>query len=330
MKIVLLTILLFNISNYARGKELVIYSSRKEKFIRPLLDQFQQDSKIKVRLLSAVPVMRVLAEQKRPLGNIYISNDVSQLEFLRIKGALESAQVDPHIGIPLKYRAKDNSWVGLSARSRILIYNTSLISKEEMPKTLWELGDPRFKKAFAITRGSNGSMITHIAALSNVWGERKTTEWLRKLTKNAGAITKGHTEIRQAVGRGEFKFGLINNYYYHLQKKEKKHNQVAPLYPDQANGMGVFVNSAGVALLKNPQNLSEARTFIKWVTKPQNQTLFTKATYEVPLNPNIKSPVPEENIKQYKTMNISLDSLGHQWLKSRKIIERAGLDLTVR
>ena len=313
------------------GAELVVYSARKEKFVRPLLDKFQQESKVKVKLLSAISVMRILAEQKRPLANVFISNDVGQLELLRLRGALQAAKVNPKMGIASKYRAQDNSWVGLSARSRILMYNPQRIKKEEMPQTLWDLTHPRYKDAFAITQGGNGSMIAHVAALSSKWGEEKTLQWIKKVTANSGAITKGHTEIRQAVGRGEFKFGLVNNYYYHLQKRERKHNRVAALYLDQdEKGMGVFINSAGVALVKNPKNLKEAQVFMEWVTKPANQELFVNTTYEVPLNPTIKSPVSEENISQYKTMDIPLASLGMQWLKSQKLIEKAGLDLTIR
>ena len=331
MQIFLIFCIFYSFSPHSRAesKRLVVYSERKEKFVRPLLDKFERDTKIKVAFLSGVKVVKILEEQPRPLGNIFISNDVGQLEFLRLQQALQGVKMANNFGISHKFMAPDHSWIGLSARSRILMYNKNLITKEQMPKTLWELSLPKWHGQFAITRGGNGSMIAHVAALNSQWGEQKTVEWLRKIKSNAAAITKGHTEIRQAVGRGEFKFGLVNNYYYHLQKMQKKHHQVAAIYPDQA-GMGVFTNSAGVALLKNSKNQAEAETFMRWVVQVENQELFVHNSLEVSLNPAIAKPAISRGINQYKTLNIALKNLGKDWLKSKKLIETAGLDLTIK
>ena len=325
MKWTLLFFLCFN----ALPNILVVYSSRKEKFLRPLLTKFERETQIKVKLLSGVKVVKILEEQKRPLGNIFISNDVGQMEFLRSQGALKGMEMTPDFGISKKFMAPDYSWIGLSARSRILMYNKKLISEEKMPKTLWELTQKKWKGQFAITRGGNTSMIAHVAALSSLWGEEKTRTWIRKIKENAGAITNGHTEIRKAVGRGEFKFGLVNNYYYHLQRLEKKHHDVGAIYPDQ-QGAGVFTNSAGVALLKNPTHQAQAESFMKWVVKADNQKLFIHSSHETPLNPTIAHRTPGKNIHQYKSTDVPLKLLGPNWQKSKKLIESAGLDLAIK
>ena len=310
-------------------EELVVYSARKEKFVRPLLEKFQKDTGIRAKLLSGVNVLKILEEQKRPLGNIFISNDVGQLEFLRFKGALREVHIGQETGIPKGHQAPGHSWIGLSARSRILIYNKDLITQDQMPKTLWELTGPKWKGQFAITRGGNASMIAHVAALHSVWGREKTLHWVRKIKENAGAITKGHTEIRQAVGRGEFKFGLVNNYYYHLQKLEKTNNRVAAIYPDQ-EGMGVFTNSAGVAVLNNVHGQQQANAFMNWVIRPDNQRLFSQSSLETPLNAQLPIPSYSVGLKAYKVMKVDFSSLGRRWAETKGLIEEAGLDLAVK
>ena len=323
-KLLLLTLLLCTQGFCA---ELIIYSARKEKFVLPLLKKFEREHNVKVKLLSGVNALKILAEKQKPLGHIFISNDVGQLEFLRTKGALKGTNIKEFFGIPKDHWAKDRSWVGLSARSRIFIYNTEKISPENMPQTLWGLTNHKWKGKFAITRGGNGSMIAHVTALRSLWGEPKTLQWLEGIRKNAGAITKGHTDIRQAVGRGEFPFGLVNNYYYHLQKQEKKNNKVAAFYPDQGKGqIGVFTNSAGMALLNNPNNLTTAEKFIRWAVQERNQKLFIHTSLEVPLNPKLK----KTSEVRYKAMKVPLISLGQAWPKTKKLIERAGLDLVLR
>jgi len=78
---------------------------------------------------------------------------------LRLQGALAANDSKALDIIDPKFRAEDGSWAGLSARSRVLMYSKDLITEEEMPKTLEEMTDPKWKGQFAITRGGNGSMV---------------------------------------------------------------------------------------------------------------------------------------------------------------------------
>jgi iron(III) transport system substrate-binding protein len=318
-------------NSHSKSEELVIYSARKEKFVRPLIEKFEKDTKIKIKLLSGVKVAKIVEESKRPIANIFISNDAGQMEYLRLKGALHGFRAKEVSIIPSTFRSADSSWLGLSARSRVFIYNKGMISEKDMPKNLWDLTKPKYKGKFMITRGGNGSFIAHVAALRNIWGDKKTEKWIRKIKENAGAITHGHTDIRKGVGRGEFAFGLVNNYYFHLQLEEKKHNNVAAIYPDQGNGgMGVFVNAAGVAYINNEKNSKNAQKFLKWVLNKDNQALFSYASKETPLVAGVKTYSKARSINTYKTVEMPLSGLGKNWDSAKALIEKAGLDLVVK
>lgn len=313
-----------------RSGELVIYSVRKEQFIKPLVDKFQEETGIKVRLLtgSEAIVNKILEEQYNVQADIFFSNDAGAMEYLRLQGVLESNDSSALKIIDPKFRSKDGSWVGLSARTRVLMYNKNLISEEEMPETIWELTDSGWKGQFMITRGGNSSMVTHIAALRIVWGDEKTKEWIHKVRENAGAIVDGHTDIRRAVGAGEFKFGLVNDYYYQLQLNEDKDNNVGVIYPDQGpDGIGAFVNAAGVALIKGAPNKDNAKIFIDWLLEPEQQKIFAYSSMEVPLNPEVEAAPGTKPINEYKVMDIFLQELGKVWIDAKQLIEDAGLDL---
>jgi iron(III) transport system substrate-binding protein len=194
-----------------------------------------------------------------------------------------------------------------------------------------DLADDKYKGQFMITRGGNGSMVAHVSALRKLWGDEKTEQWLRKLKENAGAIVEGHTDIRKAVGAGEFKFGLVNNYYYHQQLAEPSDNNVAAVYPDQAEGdIGVFVNAAGVATIKGGPNQASAQQFLEWVLLADNQKEFSFASQEVPLNPEVQTNDQAVRITQYKTIDLNLSELGSMWSDSKQLIEQAGLALELK
>lgn len=313
--------------------KLIVYSSRNENFVNDLLEKFENETGVKVEALHAGngAVNKIIEEANNVQADIFISNDIGALEHLRLQGLLASYEPEGIDTIDERYRAEDNSWFGLSARTRILMYNKDLITEEEMPKTIWELTDPKWKGEFAITRGGNGSMISHVSALRQTWGDDKTAEWIELVKDNAGAITNGHGDIRRAVGSGEFKFGLVNNYYYHQQLQEPEDNNVGAIYPDQAEGeMGAVVNAAGVGLIKNSPNPEDAKIFLDWILKPDNQREFSYASMEVPVNPAIEARDFAASIKDYKTHDMYLGKLGEVFEDTQNLIEAAGLDLELK
>ncbi len=312
--------------------ELVVYSSRNEKFMEPLLDKFEEESGITVNLLSGKDeiINKVKEEGKNAHGDILISNDIGALEHLRQNDFLQGYEAEGIESIDEKYRAEDNSWYGLSARTRVLMYNKDEITEEEMPKTIAELADDKWKDQFGITRGGNGSMVAHVSALRNEWGDEKTLEWLKDIKNNAAIITDGHGDLRRAVGAGEVKMALVNNYYYHQQLDEPTDNNVGVVYPDQGEDeMGAFVNAAGVGFINHAPNEENAKAFLDWVMKPENQREFSYASMEVPINPDIDPVEEAAKITDYKVSDMPLRDLGDVWEDTRELIEESGLDLEI-
>ncbi len=312
--------------------ELIIYNTRSETFVKPLLEQFESETGVRVRVLSGKEelVNQIEEEKNNVRADIFISNDAGAMEYLRRQDLLAPNNSPALDKIDQRFRADDGSWVGLSARSRVLIYNKDLISEAEMPKTLKELADPDWAGHFIITRGGNSSMVTHVAALREVCGDEETRTWLSSLGKNAGAITGSHTDIRRAVGAGEYPLGLVNNYYYHLQLEEDRHNNVGAIYPDQGEGeIGAFVNVAGVALINEGPNKENARAFIDWILEDEQQYQFSYHSKETPLNPDIPAPEGAKPIDQYRAMEINLADLGPHWPDAKELIQESGLDLGI-
>jgi iron(III) transport system substrate-binding protein len=313
--------------------KLVIYTSRKEELAKPVVEKFEKDTGIDVQALySDGKVINKIAEEKNNVqADLLISNDAGEMEYLRTQGLLESSEPSGVDTIDAKYRSEDNSWIGLSARSRIFMYNKDLIKPEELPQTIEDLADDKYNKQFMITRGGNGSMVAHVSALRKLWGDEKTLSWLKKIKKNAGAIVEGHSDIRKAVGAGEYKFGLVNNYYYHLQLSEPSDNNVGAVYPDQAEGQnGIFVNAAGVANIKDGPNRASTLKFLEWLLKEENQKEFSFASKEVPVNPAIQTATEATRISEYRTIDMSLSELGEMWSDSKELIEKSGLQLELK
>ncbi len=315
--------------------QLVVYSSRNENFVQPLLEKFSEETGIEVLPLHGADPLQIEEEAGNVQADIFISNDLGALEYLNSKDFLQGFDPEGVETIDEQFRADDNAWIALSARARGFIYNKDLITEEEMPKSLEDLFDAKWaevEKGYAITRGGNGGMIGNVSALRHEWGDEKTAEWIEAIKENAAGIFEGHGDIRRAVGAGEYSFGLVNNYYYHQQLEEPTDNNVGFIYTDQGEGeMGVIANAAGLGLIKGAPNEANAKAFIEWILETENQLAFVGESLELPINEELDPPYEAATkFSELKVQDMPLKELGNYFEDTKALIEDAGLDLELK
>ncbi len=307
--------------------ELIIYSGRSEPLIVPVIRLFQQQTGVKVTLQSGSATALanlVLQEQPNPRADVFIANDAGTLEFLKLKGALQPYISEKTRAIPEQFRARDGSWLGVSGRSRVLMYNTKLLKPEELPTSVFELTDPKWKNKIAMATTRNESVVAWVTALRLTKGDEFTKEYLFKLKANGIVTLNGHTDVRKAVGRGEFPLGLVNHYYYHLELRDG--SPVGVLYPDQGpTDLGVLVNAAGAAIVKNAKRTKEAQLFLDFLASPQAQKLFAELNFEYPLLPGVPTAPGVRSLETIKLMPVRLDELGKELEKTLKLLDEVGL-----
>ncbi|WP_096202014.1 extracellular solute-binding protein [Bacillus sp. FJAT-45350] len=320
--------------------KLVVYSARNENFVQPLLDKFQEETGVEVVALHGADPLQIQEEAGNVQADIYISNDLGALGYLHNEGLLTGTNPEGIDSIPSEFRADDNAYFAISARSRGFIYNKDMITEEEMPKSIEDLFDAKWaevENGYAITRGGNGGMLGNVSALRYEWGDEKTAEWITAIKDNAAGIYQGHGDIRRAVGAGEHAFGLVNNYYFHQQLLEPSDNNVGFIYLDQEEGqMGVIANAAGVGLVNGAPNETNALAFLEWVLLPENQVAFVGESLEQLINAEYGAVYPPEvephvvNFTDLKVQEMPIKELGNFFEGTKELVEVSGLDLELR
>lgn len=308
------------------SSELVIYSGRNEKLIKSVIDAFEKESGIKVtvRAGGASELANAIVEETaNPKADIFIANDAGTLEMLKMKGLLQAAAAKTVEVVPADLRATDGSWIGVSLRTRVIMYNTNLVKENEAPKSLLDLIDPKWKGQIAMSKSSNESVVGNVTAMRLALGDQVTEDFLRGLLANKVQALKGHTDVRQAVGKGEFKLGWVNHYYYELEKQAG--SPVAAIYPDQgAAQMGTTVNISGVGIIKGAQHPDAAQKLVEFLLKPSTQELFAKDNFEIPVLPGV--PVNSAKpIDSFKRANVKLETYGTELKNTVNMLEKVGM-----
>lgn len=269
---------------------LVIYSGRSEALLQPVLEAFRNVHPSVEILLKAGSnselANALIEEQANPQADLFITTEMFTAQSLAGMGVFQPYQPENIELIPPGFVGAGNLWVGITLRARVIMYNTDLVTDEELPNSIFDLTAPQWEDQVAVPNSTNGSMLAQIASMRQIVGDQATEMWLRGLLENDTTFFGGHTDIRKAVGAGEFQLGLVNHYYYYLQLEEG--SPVGIIYPDQGEGeIGMITNATAAAVINGAGNPAAAQAFVDFLISLEGQQLFAGQNYEYPLRPGV-------------------------------------------
>ncbi len=164
-------------------------------------------------------------------------------------------------------------WVGTRINMFVHSYNTSLVKKEELPKTYADLADPRWKGRLGIEAEDEDWFAMVVREL----GEEKGLKTFRDIAKNGFSVRKGHTLLAGLVGSGEVPFALTT--YSHGAEKMKQRGAPVDWYAIEP----AIGRANGVGGVRKPAHPHAAALFADFILSPEGQAILEKGGY-VPAN----------------------------------------------
>lgn len=261
---------------------LVIYAGRSETLVAPVIEQFADATGIDVQVKyggSSAVAATLLEEGHNSQADIFWSQEPGALAAL----SPMFKQLPPDItgAVPAWASASDGSWVGITARARVLVY-TADIDELEVPRSIEELIDSRWKGRVAWAPPSS-SLRVMVTAMRRLWGEEKTGAWLTGMLANDVQVYPKNTAIVDAIGRGEVDIGLVNHYYLHRFLAERGDDFGARNLFLKDGGPASLVMVAGTGIVKTGTNPENAELFVRFLLSEVAQKYFAASVYEYPL-----------------------------------------------
>jgi iron(III) transport system substrate-binding protein len=310
--------------------KLIVYSGRAERLIKPVLDAFTAKTGIQVDLLSSGTtelINRLKAEGDRTQADVLITNDAGSLEMARTAGLLRPLNMrEIDRAIPPQFRASDNSWVGLSGRFWIVVYNTTMVKSDQM-KSLLDLADPKWKDKIAIPNSGSEYLQAGVSVIRASVGDDRTKKFLEGLRDNAGTqVYQKSSQIVEAVAKGQVAMGIVNHYYVYRHLATQPTAPLAVLMPDQQEGgMGAIMNVAGVGVLKPTKHLDSAKLLVEFLVAQAGQKMFADLDKEYPLHPEVKADPALVERKSFRAALVPLTKLAELREPTLTLIEQVGL-----
>ena len=335
-KIITTILLLLVISGCAPVNEVNIYTSRHYDVDDILYAEFTKKTGIKVNIISGsggALMERLKAEGVNSPGDVFFTVDAGNLANFQKGGFLQSITSESIKNVvPIELRGKNDEWVAIAKRARVIFYNPESVSNEEIANINYEdLAKPRWKNRVVVRSSSNMYNQSLVASLISNLGEENTETWAKGLVDNFARKPQGNDRAQlMAVANGQADIAIANTYYLGIMLSGKggKEQQVAAAklriaFPNQTN-RGAHVNISGGGILKHSPNKENAEKFLEFLLTEEAQSHIVNNTFEYPI---LETVEPHELIAGFGTFNMdktSVADFGEYNPAAVKLMDRAG------
>ena len=268
----------------ADPKTLTVYSGRSKSLVDPILREFEllTGVPIEIRYASTGEMAATLLEEgdKSP-ADVFFAQDPGGLG--AVKPLFMTLSDDIYEQSAAWASDPDKKWIGVSGRARVIVYSTDNITEEELPDSIWDFTDPKWKGRIGFPP-TNASFHVMVTAMRLDWGEEKTKEWLEGIMANEPTFYAKNTPTVAAAGAGEVDVGFVNHYYLHRFLAEEGEGFAARNYYTPADDAGSLVMAAGAGILASTDAQAEAERLLKFLLGVTAQQYFATNTHEYPFN----------------------------------------------
>lgn len=304
---------------------LTIYSGREEELVAPLFEKFTEATGIDVEVRygdSAELAATIAEEGENSPADVFWAQDPGSL------GAVED-NLDPLSDgvlamVPERFRDREGRWVGTSGRSRVLVYNTEALSEDEVPDSVFDLTNPKWKGRIGIAP-TNASFEAFVTAMRLSAGEDATKQWLLEMKANHVKEYEKNTPIVEAVASGEIDLGLVNHYYLYLVKEEQPDAPVENHFL-RASDPGALVSVAGAGVLTSSDQTDDADRFVEFLLSPDSQRFYVDVAEEAeyPLIDGIEAKEGLPALDELEGPDVDLSSFGAEHEATIELLRETG------
>lgn len=317
----------------SESNEVNLYSSRNESLIKPLLDEFTEQTGIQVKLLTGdgnALLSRLQSEGANSPADLFLTVDAGSLYRAKEAGLFQPSTSETlERLVPGHLRDQQNYWHGLSMRARPIFYSLERVKPEEITDYM-SLADAKWAGRICVRSSDNIYNQSLVAALIDHHGEEQVEAWAKALVANfARKPVGGDREQIHAVASGQCDIAIANTYYFGRMitsddaTDKNTAQKVGIVWPTQ-NSYGTHVNVSGIGLTKHAHNKDNAMRLMEFLVQQSSQTWYAQANSEYPVNPEAQWSETLKSWGKFKADNISMSVLGENNATAVRLMDRAG------
>jgi iron(III) transport system substrate-binding protein len=317
-----------------QGKEQVVnlYSARNYPVDTVLYEEFTKQTGIKVNVVQGKAeelIERLKREGESTPADLFVTVDGGVLNNAKEAGVLQpmtSATIEQNV--PKDLRDKDNAWIGLSTRARVIAYSKERVKPEQL-STYEALADAQWKGKVLVRSSTSLYNQSLVAAMVDTNGEAAVETWAKGLVANFARKPEGGDRDQvKAIAAGVGDVAIMNTYYYGQMmvskdpEEVKAAEKVALFFPNQKT-TGTHINISGAGLTKHSKNKANAIKLVEFLTGEAAQAKVAAENFEFPVNAKAQKPEVLKSWGEFKIQHIDWSKLGTNNKKALELMTKA-------
>ncbi len=261
-----------------------------DQFVRPAAAAFTKKYGIRVNYVRAdsnAVALRILNEGAAGHVQADVFDGTAGVAPLKARNLVMKWVPPSAARLDAKYIDPDGYWAATNLYVLTPGYNTSLVSKEDVPHSYEDLLKPRWKdkltwNANPTASGAGG----FVGLIMTSMGDEKGRAYLKALSKQniLGVQSSARQVLDQVIsGESDLALNIFNNHAVISAAKGAPVDWI-PLQP-----MEVVLSV--VALTSQPPHPNAARLFADFLVSPDGQQIYREADY-IPVDPKVMPKVP--------------------------------------
>jgi len=239
---------------------------------------------------------QIIEEGDRSPADVIYTEESPPLNNLGELGLLAKIDDSTLEMLPKEFVAANGSWMGVTARTRVVAFNPKKIDEKDLPQSVMDFADPEWDGKIGFVPTS-GAFQEQAVAILKLHGREAAEEWLTGLKAFGKTYTNNMVALK-AVENGEVAAVLVNNYYWYALKKERGQLD-SRLYYLADGDVGGLMTISGAAAVKASKHPKEAQALLAWMASEEGQRVITQTTAEYPLH---KGMVSDQGLKPFEDL----------------------------
>jgi iron(III) transport system substrate-binding protein len=294
---------------------ITLYNGQHGQTTDALVARFETLTGISVSVRSndeAVLAAQISQEGSNSPADVVYTGNSPALEYLQEKGMLAPVPASTLAHTPRAYSSPRGDWVGVSARVSVLVYNTHLLKPSDLPGSVMQLADPKWKGKLALAPAETDFQPV-VTSVARTFGDAKALSWLTALKANAGSHSYPNNEtVANEVNLGQAALGVVDQYYWYRERAQVgasgMHSAIAYFAPRDP---GYVLDVSGAGVLKSSTHRTQARKLLAFLVSAQGQQIIARSdSFEYPLASGVKTAQPETPFAQLRPNPIAVAGLG--------------------
>ncbi|MSP39236.1 MAG: extracellular solute-binding protein [Deltaproteobacteria bacterium] len=264
--------------------EAVIYANMDVTAMKPLADGFMKKypavKATSVHFSGAAIITRIESESRvgKPMSDVVLSGQLGVLASIEKRIAMRYRSPERE-SLRDNFKDKDGLWTAYMTNVMVSAYNTRLVKKEELPRSVEDLLKPRWKNKLVMDSQSYvwfGTMMQYL-------GEENGLRFMKRLNEQNLQHSRGRRLMTQLLAAGEHDLAVETN----LNSVLSLSKQGAPLA--FAPSQPYFLSPSLMFMSANAPHPFAGALFSDYLLSEEGQKIIV-TTNRMPAHPKVKSP----------------------------------------